>query len=860
MRELHALLIGSLILAGAASAVGQGWQASDTVANPMNQAYTQALVRLKVDIPESVGRAKVGVRVDGRPVPHQIDEGGRLWVAVTVEPLGAVTFEVSDQPTETQPIGPFDPMLIEELSADLTAEAREQLDQAGPLFARWTTSRGTHGRTTVTIPRGKPYAVIRDTGPMQWAGPLGVGFKPTAGLMRRWHSGPFQGSDKLEEVALSNDATRVPGAIINLQPRWTQGYDEAWFFGATDGQRMVGLLPLRAGQWRWPHDALLKVRVDEQGELRVDRGMERGRRYFLFLAGPRELAGRVHDIAKIEGFAPLDKLHNEYVFGPIKQGDKPAGIADFYSNNTNPTGMLRRQGRNALKDALAGKTRGGLGAAYECQARFDADWYGLYEHGWSPINPNFYTDFIKLPIAQAAMLRNEPCGQRVRQLAEDALRRDMAYAVTLPGGAGQECPGYQAHAAQQWQAMQPLAKKYLGFDPAQWPQWQATGQFILHSSQPVGDGKRAFHPGGDTHPGRPDPAAFAAEFGYSADVKKFTTEELPGFGVIFRHEPGTVNETYLAFKAGPNRGHYHGDQLSFHLCFDARPAAVDHHASYKPRPGQEHMHNRLSFATDDFPFANMDGHERLIAFKTSDAVDVAVAQVESPRIRKVKELPPEDWDDDVNQQRFDTPLTYRRTIVFVKQATQADGKLPLRPFFVIRDQYVGPELSVTHNLHALGTDAKVDGQRIQFDKLNAVVVKPGAIKPELFKWEHTNGGLEQTVNPRITVRGGEAEFITVLFPGDHTPTVEPTDAGVKVGDTHIYFGPGLPHKDHPQGQASFGVTVRRGNDEMLSVHAGDIDLDRSQGDIGLFVPDVGYPFGPIPDWLIEQRGQAITTE
>ena len=26
-------------------------------------------------------------------------------------------------------------------------------------------------------------------------------------------------------------------------------------------------------------------------------------------------------------------------------------------------------------------------------------------------------------------------------------------------------------------------------------------------------------------------------------------------------------------------------------------------------------------------------------------------------------------------------------------------------------------------------------------------------------------------------------------------------------------------------------------------------------DLGLFVPDAGYPFGVIPDWLIRQRSQ-----
>ena len=33
----------------------------------------------------------------------------------------------------------------------------------------------------------------------------------------------------------------------------------------------------------------------------------------------------------------------------------------------------------------------------------------------------------------------------------------------------------------------------------------------------------------------------------------------------------------------------------------------------------------------------------------------------------------------------------------------------------------------------------------------------------------------------------------------------------------------------------------------------DVDTDRFQGEVGLFVPDTGYPFGRIPDWLIRQR-------
>jgi hypothetical protein len=49
------------------------------------------------------------------------------------------------------------------------------------------------------------------------------------------------------------------------------------------------------------------------------------------------------------------------------------------------------------------------------------------------------------------------------------------------------------------------------------------------------------------------------------------------------------------------------------------------------------------------------------------------------------------------------------------------------------------------------------------------------------------------------------------------------------------------------------VSVTRAGKQVLLLTGKEVDLNRSQGDIGLFVPDAGYPFGKIPDWLIRQR-------
>ena len=51
------------------------------------------------------------------------------------------------------------------------------------------------------------------------------------------------------------------------------------------------------------------------------------------------------------------------------------------------------------------------------------------------------------------------------------------------------------------------------------------------------------------------------------------------------------------------------------------------------------------------------------------------------------------------------------------------------------------------------------------------------------------------------------------------------------------------------------VTVSRGGKTVVQLTGRDVDMDRSQGEVGLFVPDAGYPFGAVPDWLIRQRSQ-----
>jgi hypothetical protein len=392
------------------------------------------------------------------------------------------------------------------------------------------------------------------------------------------------------------------------------------------------------------------------------------------------------------------------------------------------------------------------------------------------------------------------------------------------------------------------------------------------------------------------------------------------------------------------------------------------------------MHNRVAFSTGKLPYANMDGYERLIAFQVSEVADVAMGQVESDRLRFVQPFPPEDWDREWPQVKLDPPLTYRRTAVLIK-----DGRGG-QDYFVIRDQYQGPQLNAHYCLHVLGEKCEQKGNVIDFEGLTLFVAAPPRTRFGRHDWAHGNGGLEATKGARLSVSGAEGEFVTVLYPrpvkrvnqarltlaeavykprfnkrtgeteqqprdlivaldydGDrlygravvavpdlnralHTgdaegrgdrvrlavklgsdrraeggegtfdlqlkrqgskligtytgtyrgerregevageyrtnvlsdqghwvdtvkpPPMEIIPGGVQVGDDRIVFAGGIGDDDN----ATY-VTVTRGDETVLSLTGTDVDLDRFQGEIGLYVPDTGYPFGRIPDWLIRQR-------
>lgn len=633
-----------------------------------------------------------------------------------------------------------------------------------------------------------------------------------------------------------------PAMLINLFPRWNQHCKDGWYGAATGADGAVGAVTLLAGRWYWPHDSSIRCLVRESADtLTLRCPTVRGARTWWLMAGPVSLFTNAKTLVTRRGFESLDTIVNDI---PIRDWPGVKGSYRGYwplSSDINPTGRVRGWGKSAVRDA--GKTVRSIEALTQMQTLLSPHTYGSYWLFWSPENPNFFTDFNKIPIAMACALREHP---RFPEIAKSALRKfheDVYHAIALPSGAGNECPGYQQYAMHEYAELAALCAKHLGEDPMQWPQLQAAPRYLIRLSQPAGGGKRSSHPGGDTHPGyvNNDPRDFAAKFGAQEDVSKLVTEELRNFGVVFRNRCGTDRETYLAFKSGPARGHYHGDQLSFHYCANAKAVAVDHHCSYHPRAGQEHMHNRLSFSTDSLPFANLDGYERVIAFKAGERVDVAIGEVESLRLREVAKLPPENWHQEFPQVRFQTPLRYRRTIVLVKGETD---------YFVIRDQFAADRnLHATFNLHVLGETCEQQANRFRFDGLTLFAAAPAKVEVSRLDWEHENGGREATKGVRLSIADKQGEFITVLHPGAQPPEFVSIPGGVRVGTDEIRFAGGMDNDP----QIAYVTATAAGLTTTLTGQ--EIDPDRSQGDVGLFVPDAGYPFGEIPDWLIRSRSK-----
>jgi hypothetical protein len=116
-------------------------------------------------------------------------------------------------------------------------------------------------------------------------------------------------------------------------------------------------------------------------------------------------------------------------------------------------------------------------------------------------------------------------------------------------------------------------------------------------------------------------------------------------------------------------------------------------------------------------------------------------------------------------------------------------------------------------------------------------------------WSHERGGFEETKGIRLEFSGQSGEMITVMYPGNTPPEMKKIPGGVQVGNDSIVFG----ENQKDSADSAEMMSIRRSGSQQLTLSGNEIDVNRWQGEVGLFVPDAGYPFGDIPNWLATQR-------
>ena len=510
---------------------------------------------------------------------------------------------------------------------------------------------------------------------------------------------------------------------------------------------------------------------------------------------------------------------------------------DFFTPTTYPRRLKRALQMADL--AAAGRPAGDAQAALVGYIFTDLNYWPGYANGWDVGNPNFHTDMYGNALSAAAMMPDHPHARRWMKFAVDDLKDDLRRVVFMPGGAGYECPGYHAYAlGHMLGMMQTIQNSGLG-DPFQWPEVRSTIEFLrnLHTPPDPRLGRRSLAAIGDTHPWQEGAGAlfgmvaagfketdpeFAAQcmamyrhyYGEAgsgdlvqdvlqvdqsvpaADLKAmdWSSHAYPGFGAVLRSRFGTPGEAFATLKCGQARGHYQGDELSFHFFGAGMPLALDWHCGYQPRPDQEHMHNRVNLGDNE----NMDAVGKVIAFRTADAADLAVGEARSKRLRKMPRYAHEIvWQASYPRRTLADEAVYRRYLMLVKH-TDGSG---LEDYLVVRDELDSSE-PATFNLFVLARTAEQNGREVRFDgQLAADAVlyfaAPNPEKVEFDRWSWpkqdsssmippdfkigadrwTKGELQQWV--RVTAKPGEP-FLAVLYPyrkGAAVPRFEPLDGG-----------------------------------------------------------------------------------
>jgi hypothetical protein len=734
---------------------------------------------------------------------------------------------------------------------------------------------------------------------------------------------------------------RLPnGSLGNIVARWSQSCDAKFFWGVDDGSSILGVLGVRGGDWKWPqyrsftYDTmrthLMGPWSSASGEGNVHLPLY-GRRVWYLLGGDTDsVSSQIWSFAQKYAMIELDRLTNLYDLSwpesnePLNSTYNASGY-HFYSPDTDPTHTVRARGVSLLK-SLTNKSTAplpGISSSAAANTYCDPDWWGSYTGFSSPENPNFFTDWSKLCLgwSLALVVNNHPRSNSYCALARGIWELDLYHSIALPSGAGQESPGYTAHALASWLAEAPLLDQICPnvTNPARsHPRLIAAVYFLIRTSQPwayhfIGGAAinnsdalngRFVLPLGDTHPTSTNfsqlvnlllPVPVPLE-----PVEQWSSIELPGFGALLQNRAGSPEETFFALKASPNRGHNHGDQLSFHYAAYGARIVIDVMAGYLPRPPQEFWHNRLCFGNQ----TNIDGTERLLGFVGNIQTEIdhptnvsfasiAVGQVSNDRLQTMPARPPPNFLQVFPTISLSAPIQYRRTALLLP--SPFSESTIARDCIVILDAHNAsivdvPAYSSLLFFQQFGMVAtplsSIPNKGVGIDMGNATVVTfatnleglPLDLNVSLDRWDWSSEGNENAtrlrVGPSLTDDSDYTSLlVTILYPQGSltqqysTSTLSPlpifnyssNSLSIQwpLGTVDIIsFSGALVNASLPVGNDdSILATLTRGSGTSLTLlRNSDLSETRNQGDIGLNILDAGYTFGEIPEQVIEERG------
>lgn len=488
---------------------------------------------------------------------------------------------------------------------------------------------------------------------------------------------------------------------------------------------------------------------------------------------------------------------------------------DFLNPTSSPT---RRIPDFAVADLFAGGVpQGGASQAAMGYIATDLDAWPGYHHGWRPGNPNFHTDKYMAAIFVGGAMLDHPHSKEWLDFGLQNFKEDTAKVFLEPDGVGAECPGYAGYAMKlQMEIARILMNTGAGNLMAGNPLVKKSGIWHRKLITPYDRRIQRRHeaPIGDTHrwdsgmylEGFAKLASFFKETDLEfakemmgtakllreskvaaskdapevdlkelvvsidgsipatpADEMDWSSATFEGFGAVMRDGFGTKGESFVSYKAGEARGHYHNDENSFHFYAGGTPIALDYNCSYTPRGDHAALHNSVTFGRSSDLTHNGNGQKieaqeeltttaKVIDFITTDFADL----IETERSGDQLVMRPVDPKDHEFGRAYPTrkvsTLTHRRTLVFVKNGESSR----LGDYLVVRDEMKGAETSQM-NLHLLAREVQIAGDVItasgQMDQDMKVVFSGG--RPEVRSWHYSDAWMSGPTE--YVLRKGESQ-------------------------------------------------------------------------------------------------------